>query len=87
MTLMELQVGDLLVGIGDVFLADSSPQEAMAQVASTVRVTLAPKARRLCMAAKTGCLHTRPAREFLTSHRPPKYSGEMNTCPLLYHII
>ncbi|CAK0781700.1 hypothetical protein CVIRNUC_005449 [Coccomyxa viridis] len=32
-----LQVGDLLVGIGDVFLADSSPQEAMAQVASTVR--------------------------------------------------
>ena len=48
MTLMELQVGDLLVGIGDVFLADSSPQEAMAQVASIVRVTLAPKASHGC---------------------------------------
>ena len=47
-TLMELQVGDLLVGIGDVCLADSSPQEAMAQVASIVRVTLALKSSHGC---------------------------------------
>ena len=77
MMLMELQVGDLLVGIGDVFLADSSPQEAMAQVASIVRVTLALK-------ASHGCQHQMPAykgaRNSLTSHGPPKSSGEMNTC-------
>ena len=51
-----VQVGDLLVGIGDVFSADSSPQEAMAQVASIVRVALALK-------ASHGCQDKVPARK------------------------
>ena len=85
MTLMALQVGDLLVGIGDVLLADSSPQEAMAQVASIVQVMLAVAASHVCQ-DKAPAYQGRQGLLENSGPYPQEYAHEIKTCLMLHFI-